>query len=305
MLYALSLPNFGDFHDARLVAELARQAEGTGWDGFFVWDHLLGWNGNHVADPWIVLATVAVSSTRLVLGPIVTPLPRRRPWQVVRQVVTLDRLSEGRAVLGVGLGFPPHEEFGVFGEPEDARTRAELLDEGLEIVAGLQSGEPFRFQGRHFQLDEMVFLPRPVQRPRVPIWVAGSWPNRAPMRRAARWDGVVPIRDHGQTPLSVEDLRALLDYVREHRPASGTGVDGGRAGGRGTGSSGTGSSGVDGPADRRFDVVFSGTLPRDAGQARERAGELAAAGATWWQVFPEQGRPLDDLRELIRTGPPR
>ncbi|MGZ8567633.1 MAG: LLM class flavin-dependent oxidoreductase, partial [Actinomycetota bacterium] len=168
MRFSISLPNFGELADSRLHAAMARDAEQAGWDGYFVWDHLLVWNGNVVADPWTILAAVALATERIRLGPMLTPLPRRRPWQVVRQIVTLDHLSDGRAIFGAGLGYPPHEEFEVFGEPSDATTRAAILDEGLEVVAGLMTGEPLTFDGDHFHLDDVGFAPRPVQRPRVP-----------------------------------------------------------------------------------------------------------------------------------------
>ncbi|HEX6844029.1 MAG TPA: LLM class flavin-dependent oxidoreductase [Actinomycetota bacterium] len=279
MRFALSLPNFGDLQDPRLVADIARDAEDAGWHGVFVWDHLYAWPGNEVGDPWTIMAAVALATERVRVGPMVTPLPRRRPWQVVRQIVTLDRLSRGRAVLGVALGYPPHEEFGVFGEPEDARTRAAILDEGLDIVAGLQTGEPFAFRGEHFRLEEVVFAPRPVQRPRVPIWVGGSWPNRAPFRRAARWDGVIPIMardEEGNEPLpSVDDMRAALAYTREHRTD-----------------------------DAPFDAVFTGHLPLDRTEGRAVAEELGSFGVTWWQISPGFGEPLEAFRELVRSGPP-
>jgi len=135
--------HFGDYADPARTVALAREAENAGWHAFFLWDHVLAWDGNIVADPCTLLAAVAASTERIRLGTMVTPLARRRPWQIVRQVVTLDHLSHGRAVLRVGLGYPPHEEFEVFGESGEARGRAELLDESLEIVVGLMGGEPF------------------------------------------------------------------------------------------------------------------------------------------------------------------
>ena len=220
MRYALSVPNFGDFADPHVTIGLARDAEAAGWDAFFLWDHLLASNGNVVADPWTLLAAIAVSTERIRLGTMVTPLPRRRPWQVVRQIVTLDHLSGGRATLGVGLGFPPKEEFELFGESGDARVRAELLDEALDVAAGLMSGGPFSYDGRHFRLDGVEFAPRPVQSPRVPIWVAGAWPARPPFRRAARYDGVVPIAKDAngeEILIDVPTMREVVAYTDEHR----------------------------------------------------------------------------------------
>jgi alkanesulfonate monooxygenase SsuD/methylene tetrahydromethanopterin reductase-like flavin-dependent oxidoreductase (luciferase family) len=279
MRYAISVPNFGDHADPARTIALARDAEAAGWDGFFLWDHLLAWNGNVVADPWILLAAIATSTERLRLGTMVTPLPRRRPWQVVRQVVTLDHLSGGRAVLGVGLGYPPHEEFEMFGEPGDATVRAELLDEGLEVVAGLMRGGAFSFEGRHFRIDDVAFAPAPVQMPRVPIWVAGAWPHRRPFRRAARFDGVIPIAldtSGEEVLIDVETMRSVVGYTDRFRSG-----------------------------DAPFDRVFTGYLPDDRGEALDREGELASFGVTWWQVSPGMGESHEDAARWIRRGPPR
>ncbi|MDP9364041.1 MAG: LLM class flavin-dependent oxidoreductase, partial [Chloroflexota bacterium] len=216
MRYGLNLPPFGDFADPRALAALARDAEAAGWDGFFIWDHVVYDPSFHpIADPWVGLAAVALATERVRLGTLVTPLARRRPWQVAREAASLDRLSGGRLVLGVGLGDPAPWDFGFFGEEEDARVRARRLDEGLEIVAGLWSGRPVSHEGEHCRLREVTFLPTPVQRPRVPIWVGGWWPNKPPMRRAARWDGVVPgARERALTP---DEVRELVAYVTAHR----------------------------------------------------------------------------------------
>ena len=197
MRFAINLPNFGDLADPRVVVELAIAAESCGWDGFFIWDHIVVADAMPVGDPWVQLAAVAQATDRIVIGPMVTPVPRRRPWVLARQAVSLDHLSGGRLILGVGLGFPPVEEFGTFGEPTDPHHRASLLDEGLEVIVGMWSGEPFEYRGNHFTVVETSFAPSPIQRPRIPIWVAGMWPNRAPFRRAGRFDGVFPIAADG------------------------------------------------------------------------------------------------------------
>jgi alkanesulfonate monooxygenase SsuD/methylene tetrahydromethanopterin reductase-like flavin-dependent oxidoreductase (luciferase family) len=170
---------FDELSDPRLVAELARETEKAGWDGFFVWDHIrYSAPVEAVSDPWIVLAAIASATERVRLGPLVTPLARRRIQKLARETVTLDHLSQGRLVLGVGLGGDRHGEFEPFGDPADPVERGRLLDEGLEKLAGYWDGG---------------LLPPPVQRPRIPVWVAARYPNRRPVRRAARWDGLFPI----------------------------------------------------------------------------------------------------------------
>jgi alkanesulfonate monooxygenase SsuD/methylene tetrahydromethanopterin reductase-like flavin-dependent oxidoreductase (luciferase family) len=190
---------FEELSEPAVAAELAVGAEERGWDGFFVWDHVVYREPvRAVADPWITLAAVAVSTRRVQIGPMVTPLARRRPHQVARETVTLDRLSGGRLVLGVGLGSERTGEFDPdrFGEEGDARARARLLDEGLDRLVRYWDGE---------------FEPRPARRPRIPVWVAARWPHRRPLRRAARWEGLFPIDLPGPDALAelAEEMRAL------------------------------------------------------------------------------------------------
>jgi alkanesulfonate monooxygenase SsuD/methylene tetrahydromethanopterin reductase-like flavin-dependent oxidoreductase (luciferase family) len=205
---------FDELVEPRLVSELAARAETKGWDGFFVWDHVKYRPPvEAVADPWIVLAGVACATERLRIGPLVTPLSRRRVHRLARETVTLDHLSHGRLTLGVGLGASSTGELEPFGEVSDPRERARLLDEGLEKLSAYWSGE---------------FKPLPVQRPRIPVWVAARWPNRRPVRRAARWDGLFPIEMPGPDALAtlVEEVRPLrggdltgFDFVAEVAPA--------------------------------------------------------------------------------------
>ena len=167
MRFCISIPNFGEYADVRRLAELAKEAEENGWDGCFLWDHINGWTQEPMVDPWVALAVMAAATSRIRLGTMVTPLARRRPWKLARETVTLDHLSGGRLILGVGLGFPPEEEFTRLGEDADDRARARKLDEGLAVLTGLWSGEPFSFQGDEFEIDEATFLPRPLQQPRA------------------------------------------------------------------------------------------------------------------------------------------
>jgi len=276
MRFALSAQNFGPYGDPRLLADLARDAEAAGWDGFFVWDHLLRGEAP-VADPWISLAAIALSTERLRIGTMVTPLPRRRPWQVARQAVTLDHLSDGRVTLGVGLGSDPRMEFEPFGEETGDRERAALLDDGLEIVTRLWSGDEVDTDGR-YTLRGVRSLPRPVQRPRIPVWVAGNWPNRGPMRRAARYDGVFPQRivtDPDDWMLSSDEVRAIVAAVRERRA--------------------TGAP---------FDVAVALSDEGDATRRADMIASYADAGVTWWMegVLDDAGT-LEEMRSLIRAGP--
>jgi alkanesulfonate monooxygenase SsuD/methylene tetrahydromethanopterin reductase-like flavin-dependent oxidoreductase (luciferase family) len=273
MRFGLHLPNFGPLGDPTILASLAADAEAAGWDGFFLWDHILGdpdWR-EPMVDPWIALAAAATNTAKIRLGALVTAVPRRRPWQLAREMTTLDHLSGGRLVVGVGLGNPAEAEFAHFGEEPSARHRARLLDEGLAILAGLWSGEPFAFDGEEFHLRETIFLPTPVQRPRPPVWVAAHWPNRAPLRRAARWDGVFPEHASGGR-LTPDEMSELVEYVRAHRSAPGP-----------------------------FDVVVAGPL-RDL--APTELADYQAGGVSWWleSIYPNVG--LAAAREAVAAAPP-
>ena len=203
MRYGVSMPNFGEHLDVGIIAALARDAEGAGWDGFFLWDHLLAFSPGPVpvVDPWIALTAAALSTRGIRLGPLVTPLPRRRPTTLARQTASLDRLSGGRLILGVGSGALPYE-WEYLGEEVDPRVRGAMLDEGLAVLAGLWTGEPFGYHGQHYRVGgappeddwRAIFSPPPAQRPRIPVCVGGTWPHRAPFRRAARWDGACPMK---------------------------------------------------------------------------------------------------------------
>jgi len=214
MQYGLSIPQLDDFANVRRLADLASEAEEAGWDGFFVWDHILFddlWR--RVIDPWIALAAIAMSTSRIRMGTMVTPLARRRPWKLAREALSIDQLSKGRLILGVGLGAPEEWEFGYFGEETDAKLRAKEMDEGLEILSGLLSGELFSFQGEFYNLKEMRFLPKPVQSPHIPIWVGGTWPNKKPLQRAVKYDGYFP--DVLQYPVTPDDWVKVFSFHRE------------------------------------------------------------------------------------------
>lgn len=193
------LAPFDELSDPRLLAELAGRAQQRGWEGFFLWDHVAYRPPvRAISDPWICLSAIATSTSEIRLGPLVTPLSRRRVQKLARETVTLDRLSGGRLTLGVGLGADTTGELEPFGEVTDPRARARLLDDGLERLSALWAGE---------------FEPRPLQRPRIPVWAAARWPKRRPVRRAARWDGLFPIELPGP-----DALAELAAEVAAERP---------------------------------------------------------------------------------------
>ena len=281
MKYGLNLPNFGWFGDIDFLIEIAGEAEDAGWDAFLIWDHVLVFKQEDMvlqfADPWIALAAIACNTTRIRLGTLVTPVPRRRPWKVAREALTLDHLSKGRLTLGVGIGAPPDVEFEYFGENSDSRIRAQLLDESLDIITGLWTGEPFSYDGTHYQLKEMTFLPKPKQTPRIPIWVGGGIPHKAPFIRAARYEGVAPVHSRWPEPVKPEDLDEVLEIVRIHRGNL-----------------------------RDYDIVVSGeTTPFDVDKNTEILAPWKEKGVTWWLEDINGIRAeIDVLRERICAGPP-
>jgi alkanesulfonate monooxygenase SsuD/methylene tetrahydromethanopterin reductase-like flavin-dependent oxidoreductase (luciferase family) len=291
--HGLAVPCFAD--DPADLVQLGIGAERAGLDGYFLWDHLVhsdSGEGPPIVDPWQVLAVVAARTSRIKLGTMITPVARRRPWKLAKEVTTLDLLSGGRVILGVGLGAPARADFGLFGEPTDRRVRAEILDEGLDVLAGLLTGQPFRHEGKHFTVGPVRFSPGPVQRPRVPIWVggvipaggrvaraarwvAGVHPPSGPVARAARWDGFVPI--HPGRPgdrATVAEIAAVRDKIADLR---GTTAD--------------------------FDIVIWSELDF-AGRVAARLPGYRDAGATWWLESPGS-RPgwLDAVRERLQRGP--
>jgi alkanesulfonate monooxygenase SsuD/methylene tetrahydromethanopterin reductase-like flavin-dependent oxidoreductase (luciferase family) len=279
--FAVGVPTVLEYANPQLLIELARSAEAAGWDGFFIWDHLVYHHmGDPVADPWTALGSVASVTGSIRVGVLVTALARRRPWKVARETATLDAVTGGRLVFGVGLGSIGQGEFGAFGEDTDPKVRGEKLDEGLDIIDGLWTGEPFSYRGRHYRVEETVFLPTPVQRPRIPIWVAGRWPNRPPFRRAARWDGVFPTHaDVGPDELMAPgELHRIVEYTLRHRaePA--------------------------GP----FDVIMEGSTPPDPVDGSAIVAPYADAGLTWWIERLGWFRgSVTEMRSRVAAGPPR
>lgn len=266
-------------------ATLAREAEAAGWDGVFIPDCIyidsLEDPESLGMDPWIVLTSMALATERIRLGTMITPLSRRRPWKVARETVTLDRLSHGRLILPVGLGALDDAGFGRVGEATTRRERAALLDESLDILRGLWSGEPFSYQGAHYQVENLRFVPRAIQQPHIPVWVVAAWPFEKSIARAFAWDGMlVAVRDAQNQPLdpTPAHLRAIRDAARERKGA-----------------------------DAPFDLVMEGDTPGDdpARSAAELA-PLVEAGLTWWMVTMwSVPNGYDEVVRRIRQGPPR
>lgn len=288
MRFGIMLPAFEAFSDPHLLVQTAREAEDVGWDGFFLWDHLVH-NGLYaVADPWVALAAIATATTRLRIGTMVTPVARRRPWKLARELATLDQLSNGRVILGVGVGEPPHEDFAAFGEDASLKTRAEKMDEAMAIITGLWGDTPLHFEGKHYQVNSVPFRPTPVQTPRIPIWVGGNFPRRGPMQRAARWDGYAPIK-WSEGGMQLADWDAVREQIAAERTSA-----------------------------QPLTLVQLGSLHGlDAAQALERVTPYAEYGIDWWlegvdpfsdeaswsQPWPSGA--VEEMKAQIRQGPPR
>ncbi len=263
--------------DARTAADLAHLAEAAGWDGFFVWDPVWG------IDPWVALTAAAMRTERIRLGTLLTPLSRHRPWKLAGETAALDNLSGGRVILSVGLG-ALDTGFAEFGEETDRKVRAELLDEGLAILDGLWRGQPFNFQGQHYQVKATTRKdldpPPPVQKPRIPVWVVGAWPRPKSMRRVLQWDGLLPnvMDEAGQhVQMKPDHVRAMKAYVDERRAAT-----------------------------TPFDIVAEGVTPAgDPAAAADKVHPWAEAGATWWieALWEVPGRA--DWEARLTAGPPR
>jgi len=281
MKSGINIPNFGWFGDIDTLVEIAIEVEDAGWDGFYLWDHILVFKQEDMVlpfvDPWIALAAIACNTKRIRLGPLITPLPRRRPWIVARQALTVDHLSNGRLTLGVGLGAPADVEFEYFGEESDAIVRAEKLDESLDIINGLLSGEKFSHKGKHFHLEEMTFLPKPKQDGGIPIWVGGSYPFKAPFRRAALYDGVVPIHSKWPESLMPDHVKHVLEMVDSEREDL-----------------------------KGFEVAVAGeTTGTDSASEKAKIDSWEKAGVTWWlEDINGMRAEIDELYERIRLGPP-
>jgi hypothetical protein len=267
---------------AEEIVKLASEAEEAGWDGVFYYDDIYVDSKTEMSSAWPIMAAIAVTTKKIRFGSLLTAIGRRRPWEVARESVTVDQLSNGRLILPVGLGWVGDGAYTKAGMATDRKIRAELLDEGLEIIDGLWSGKPFRYSGKHNQMKTMTFKPRPVQRPRIPIWVVGAWPRPKSMRRVLKYDGLIPVikkanGSHGE--ITPEKIREMKDFVLKNRT-------------------------IQGNQRKHFDIVNDGMTPINQKRAKEIVEPFADAGATWWMETMWGTKQIQDVRERIRGGPP-
>lgn len=275
------------YGDARTAAELAEVAEEYGWDGFFCWEPIWG------IDAWVALTAAAMRTERVRLGTMLTPLPRRRPWELASQVATLDNLSGGRVVLPVGLGVTGEDRFWLFEDDPGRKVRAQMLDEGLAMLERLWRPASFDYEGTYFRSRSIAqeippVPPPPVQQPRVPIWVVGGWPRPRSMRRAARWDGWLPnyLPPAGEPGELTPGIFAEgMAWIREQRASEGLSMDG-------------------------YEALTEGTTPADdPATAAATVRPWAEAGATWWIEADWSSLDAEVVREAslrrLRAGPPR
>jgi alkanesulfonate monooxygenase SsuD/methylene tetrahydromethanopterin reductase-like flavin-dependent oxidoreductase (luciferase family) len=262
MRYGICLANIGTYSDPNVGVRLAEAAEASGWDGVFSWDHLAFVWGPPAADPWITLAAIASATSHVRIGTAVTPVARRRPQVLANQIATLDVLSGGRVIFGAGLG-GSESEFGKFGEPTDAKVRAEMLDEGLGLLQRLWTGEEVTHRGEHYTVDGVTLKPTPVQE-RLPVWIGGN--RSASLRRAARWDGwLADSADPTGMTLTPDDIARSIEQI-----------------GRGDG----------------FDVAVLGQSDRGDPAAYERAG-----ATWWLENLHDMRGTLDEVQRLTEAGP--
>jgi len=270
-----------DGWDLRTIGDLTEDAEAAGWDGLFISDAIAVETQDFPAfdffDPWVGLAVMAMRSERIRIGTMITPVPRRRPWKLARETLSIDHLSKGRLILGVGLGAAEHDGgFCKVGEPMDLKVRAQLLDEGIAVLTGLWTGKPFSFSGEHYQVSEMTMLPPPVQSPRIPIWVPGVWQKPKSMERALKWDGIIPQKHKSMSRMTASEIRELKQFIDEHRQQSSP-----------------------------FDIIAGGeTSGSNRAGAIKKVRPFMKAGATWW-LESKWTFSFDELRARIKQGPPR
>ncbi|TFG09465.1 LLM class flavin-dependent oxidoreductase [Candidatus Heimdallarchaeota archaeon] len=277
--YGLGLIQFNEFSNPDIVVDFAVEAEKAGWDGIFLIDHIMFSREqiSSITDTWILLAAIAARTEKIKIGTCVTALPRYHPWQFAKMTATLDVLSKGRLILGLGLG-GPHVDYEAFGQKYDLKILAEKMDECLEIVQGLWRGEIYSFTGKHYQIDRACLLPKPVQKPRIPLILGGTWPNKKPFIRAAKFDGILPIHKNFPQDLSPLELKETIDIVKENRTL-----------------------------DEPFEVITFGSGFFAQGHHKDIVQSYANAGITWWleHVNTLMQPSVDAMMEIVKQGPPK
>lgn len=271
MKFGITFP----YIEPREIATLAKEAEDAGWDGVFVWDAIWGFN------VWVTLAAIAMTTEKIVMGPMLVPPSRRRPWALASEVAALDRLSNGRAILAVGLG-ATDTGWAKVGEETDRKIRAARMDEALEIITGLWTGKPFSYSGQYFNVDNVTFDPPPLQKPGVPIWVVGAWNKAKSMNRAIRYDGILPAnaQNDRREEMTPDDVRAMNSWIKAHRTS-----------------------------DKPIEVILEGDTPGDdPAKTRAMLQPYADAGVTWWLEniwMINETSGVEGMRRRILQGPPK
>lgn len=277
--YGISLINFNELADPEIIIDLAIEAEKAGWDGIFLPEHQVFDKKAiyHITETWVLLSAIASRTEKIKIGTGVVALPRYNPWWFAKMTATLDVLSKGRLILGLGLG-GPETEFETFGEEYDLKFFAEKMDESLEIIQGLWTGEPFSFSGNHYTIKEATFLPKPIQAPRIPLIFGGMWPSKKPFIRGAKYDGIMPIHKNFPQDLTPDELKQIISIVNSHRS-------------------------VDDP----FEIMISGTGFFTPDRRVELIQPYIDIGITWWleHVNTLMQPSVGAMRELVKQGPPK
>jgi alkanesulfonate monooxygenase SsuD/methylene tetrahydromethanopterin reductase-like flavin-dependent oxidoreductase (luciferase family) len=275
MKFGIYAPNWGKtFGNPKLVTELAVEAEKSGWDGFFLWDHIIFIDEGFqdVVDPFITLTSIAENTEKICIGTTVTPVTRRRPWKLARETTTLDILSEGRLILGVGLG--GSRELSIMNEETDPRRLAKMAHEQIEILKGLWSGEEFSYEGEYYKIDKVEFRPTPVQKPHIKMWGAGTWPKKGPFRRAAKLNGVIPLSLEYRNPLTPDDYRNMIEYMKKR--------------------------GLRYP----YDIVEISFNATKSSEKKRSILDFQDAGVNWWlELVSDWNGSYEKIKDIITQGP--
>lgn len=277
--YGISLIHFNELADPETIIDLAIEAEKAGWDGIFLPDHQVFDKKAiyPITETWILLSAIAASTEKIKLGTGVAALPRYHPWWFAKMTATLDVLSKGRLILGLGLG-GPETEYETFGEVYDLKILAEKMDESLEIIQGLWKGEPFSFSGKHYNVKEAAFLPKPIQTPRIPLLFGGMWPSKKPFIRGAKFDGIMPIHKNFPQDLTPEELKQIISIINSHRNV-----------------------------DEPFELMVFGTGFFTPDKRIELIQPYIDLGITWWleHVNTLMQHSVDAMIEWVKQGPPK